>query len=130
MADNPTLPLTGAGDPTAKVRTKDLGEKGHLQLVGQAGPSTAGTPTQVSVSASVSTVLLPANDERAGIVITNESGSAFLYVRFGGAATAALYTYAIAPGVTLTLMGGIYTGDIQGRLGAGSSTAMAQEFTW
>lgn len=136
MAHSPQVPAqTSLSQVAFSAHAKDLADAtapaatGLLQGVYLRGPGTAGTPVQQTVPSGSSVPLLAANGNRLALVITNES-AVKMFVRFGGAASSALYTHALAPGRELALGPGVYTGAIEARLESGSdSTAMCQEFT-
>lgn len=72
------------------------------------------TPTVTQVaSAAVATTLLAANSARRGVTIVNTDQN-MLRVKFGSAAAADSFSYALQSGQTLELPQPVYTGIITG----------------
>lgn len=131
MADNPEVPAqTSESQGAFKARAKDLGGNVFLQLVGQAGPSTAGTPVDNTVPSNASVQVMAANANRAGAFFGNKA-TVRCYVRFGGAASSSLYSFDLTPGEVRYLGPGVPTVAVEARLDNGADAAlMTQEFTW
>lgn len=130
MADNPTLPLTGSGDATAKPRATEISSGVYVQHIFARGPRTA-VVGAVSISAASSVELVAANPDRAGLAVTNESDG-ILYAKEGAVASSTDYTYQILPGETKEWPFPCYTGAIDARLADGAADAQARktERTW
>lgn len=148
MADNVSLPLTGAGDTTATVATDQV-SSAHYQYVKAAfgadgtatkvsatdplpvyNPNSAYTAAPPSPGASVtvgsgSTLIMAENATRRGLMLYFEGDT---YVAFGASASSsAMLFYA---GSYLNMLSGfIYQGDITGmRVGSVDVTVRKVEF--
>lgn len=73
-------------------------------------------------------VLLAANPDRRGVVLTNEA-SKTLYVAFGAVASATAYTYPVPSGQTKEFPLNGFTGAIHGVLSAGTGNVRITEIT-
>lgn len=138
MADNVTLPATGAGVATDTV-TYSGDASQAVQLVrivavtGAEGSKTvvdprSGTGTGSNVSGSASSVtLLSANTARVGFTIFNDS-TAVVYVKLGTTASATDFAVRIAAGGYYEGPFG-YTGRIDGIWASATGTARIVELT-
>lgn len=131
MADNPEFPLSGSGDATARPRTSDQGGDVHIQHMHPRGPRAAGTadPASNGLLNGVSEELLPANDDRTGLMVTSLA-SVPLYLRFGESdATTTAFSEIVAPAQTVRYFGAeCPRSAVQALLDGGNGTVVYQEF--
>jgi hypothetical protein len=106
-----SLPLTGSGDATASVRTRNGATVSgtHAQAVDLDRPSSAAV-TRVGTT-DTSVTILAANAARARATIVNESAERLAF-KYGSGASATSYTRILAPGETYELPVPCYTGII------------------
>jgi hypothetical protein len=111
MADNITVPLTGSGDTTKVVRTKDraavetqivaldLNPAGSETLMagGMPADTVASATVTQKASSATSITLCASNGSRKGLYIFNAS-TQILYVKLGATASTTSYTVQIAAG--------------------------------
>ena len=97
--------------------------------IGNVGYSSLTTASVTSVAGSITAVtLLNSNTNRDQAIIVNDSSS-ILYVKYGTAATSALYTYKLVANATLELPQPIYTGIITGIWATATGAARITEVT-
>ena len=89
-------------------------------------PIQSATIARVATSGTVAT-LLAASGARNAVIIVNES-AAVMYVKYGSAATATSYTYAIVAGGTLEAAQPVYGGIITGILASGTGNAQVTSY--